>query len=177
MKKKLTLLFLIMLLFGMTACGSKEVKEDSKKDSTNTQSTNTQNTNTNNEVGMNQVEKVFHPATTANYATVKVDSSIKMDDESAWLGLVPQGKDYRTELEADDVDIIWWGLEARESENDPYVWACDFESVEDGKYDVVIATSDDENVGYVVIQLSMEKKGDKISFDYANAVIKERPTK
>lgn len=172
MKKKFTLLLLIVLIFTMTACGSNEVKDESKKENSTNQSTKIDNS-----VEPNPVELAFHPATTSNYATIKVDSKIKMDDTSAWLGLVPSGKDYITELEADEVDIIWWGLEPRESDSDPYVWACDFESVEDGKYDVVVATSDDENVGYIAIQLSMEKKGDKITFDYTNAKIKERPTK
>lgn len=173
MKKKIILLLVVAVLtITMTACGSKEVKDEPKKENNTVQ-----NEKTNIENGVNSVELVFHPATTSNYATVKVDSKIKMDDTSAWLGLVPQGKDYITELEADEVDIIWWGLEPRENDDDPYVWACDFETVDDGKYDVVIATSDDENVGYVVIQLSMEKKGDKITFDYENAKIKERPTK
>lgn len=172
MKKKFTLLLLIVLIFTMTACGSNEVKDESKKENSTNQSTKIDNS-----VEPNPVELAFHPATTSNYATIKVDSKIKMDDTSAWLGLVPSGKDYITELEADEVDIIWWSLEPRESDSDPYVWACDFESVEDGKYDVVVATSDDENVGYIAIQLSMEKKGDKITFDYTNAKIKERPTK
>lgn len=169
MKKKLSVVLMVVVLLTMTACGTKTNSEEGKT------TTNSSNGQVN--VGTNSVSDVFQPETSANYATVKVDSKIKMDDTSAWLGLVPSGKDYITELEADEVDIIWWSLESREEETDPYVWKCNFEDVEDGKYDVVIATSDDENVGYVVIQLSVEKKGDNIKFDLSNAKIKERPTK
>ena len=97
-----------------------------------------------------------------------------MDDDSAWLGLCPEGTDYITELEADEADVIWFYSEPRE-DGDPYVYACDFSGVEDGTYALVVTTSDDASVGYVVIQLSMTKDGDSLTFDYSNARIKERP--
>lgn len=177
MKKRITLLAAGMMAFALTACGQKPASDSvASDDSQKSEVVATQETtNEQSNVEINPVELLFHPATAGCYATIKVDPSVKMDDESAWLGLCPAGKDYITELEADDVDVIWFSVDYRETDEDPYVWACDFESVEDGTYALVIATSDDENVGYVAIQLAMEKKGDTISFDFENAQLKERP--
>lgn len=185
MKKRLVTATLVCTMaLAMAACG-KPAADDSQQANGGSASQSSvasqdnsasQNNNTSQDAEeVNPVCLVFHPATMGSYATIKIDSSIKMDDTSAWLGLCPAGKDYITELEADEVDVIWFGMEGREEDSDPYVFACDFESVEDGKYALVVATSDDENVGYVVIQLAMEKKDDKLTFDYTNAQIKERP--
>lgn len=200
MKKLLALILVCAMALSMVACSGKKDsdKDDSKPTSTATPEAAPEGTDTpdttpevtpegtetpddpgNTPLQPNPVELVFHPATSAAtgaYATIKVSADIKMDDESAWLGLCPAGKDYITELEADEVDVVYFYAEARE-DGEPYVFACDFESVEDGTYALTISTSDDENVGYVVIQLSMTKDGDKITFDYTDAKIKERPAK
>lgn len=180
MKKFFTFILVSAMALSMVACGDGKKKSSSKdNDSSKPDDKVTIEDNGNTEVEQNPVEMVFHPATSADtgaYATIKVSADIKMDDTSAWLGLCPEGKDYITELEADDVDVIWFNYADRE-EGEPYVYACDFSSVEDGTYALVVATSDDENVGYVVIQLSMTKAGEKLTFDYTNAKIKERPAK
>lgn len=177
MKKFLSVLLTGVLVLSFAACASKAGKNSSddttKKPTTAASSGNQTGVITKNE---NDVDMIFHPATSGSYATIKIDSRVQFDDETAWLGLVPAGKDYITELEADDVDVIWFNYDTRE-DGDPYVFACDFESVEDGRYALVVTSSDDENVGYVVIQLAMEKKGDKLTFDYTNAKWKERPEK
>lgn len=181
-EKKSVLLLVAAMVFSLAACGSQNDVSDS--DSGNTAATQaSQSTSSVNEdsqngaMQVNPAELVFHPATSGSYATIKVDSSVKMDDESAWLDLCPAGKDYITELEADEVDVVYFYAESREEDSNPYVFACDFEAVEDGKYALIVATSDDENVGYVAIQLAMEKKGDSLTFDFENAQLKERPAK
>lgn len=181
MKKVIATALVSMMVLALAACGNSannnqpaaesQTQTTSPAQETATEPAETQPGN----VDVNPVELLFHPATSGNYATIKVDSSVKMDDTSAWLGLCPAGKDYITEAEADDVDVIWFALDSRESDDDPYVWACDFESVEDGTYALVVATSDDENVGFVAIQLAMEKNGDSLSFDFSNAQLKDRP--
>lgn len=175
MKKLIIFLMVGIIVLSMAACGSKGSSLTGDAEKTKAESSKSESS----EVERNPVESVFFPATsseTGAYATIKVSKDVKMDDESAWLGLCPAGKDYITEIEADDVDVIWFNADARE-ENDPYIFACDFSSVEDGKYALVVATSDDENVGYIVIQLEMSKKGDKLDFDFENAKLKERPAK
>ena len=173
MKKFLALLLAGVVVLSMVACG----KPAAKPDSTDEPAGN-QQTEGGSNVQVNPVELNFYPATTENYATIKINESIKMDDSSAWFGLCPTGKDYITELEADEVDVIWWGMEPKEDiQVGPSVFACDMTDVEDGTYAAVVATSDDENVGYVVIQLEMTKKGDKLTFDYTNAKLNERPEK
>lgn len=182
MKKIIAIALTFMMLFVMTACGKKPTGNNSSTDSSQEKQTPSAQENKSeseetksNEVEVNPVELLFHPATSGSYATIKVDSSVKMDDDSAWLGLCPAGKEYVTELEADEVDVVWYSLETREKDDDPYVWGCDFTDVEDGTYALVVATSDDENVGYVAIQLTMIKDGENITFDFANAELKKRP--
>lgn len=183
MKKLFALLLVTMMVFSLVACGGDKKEKSTNasvtKAANNTDSTSTDNGNGENQVATNPVQDVFHAATssaTGAYATIKVSADVKMDDTTAWLGLCPAGKDYITELEADEVDVIYFYAEYRE-DGDPYVFACDFENVEDGTYALIVATSDDENVGYVVIQLTMTKSGDKLSFDFENAKLKQRPSK
>lgn len=186
MKKIVASILTGMMILSMTACGAASSSDSgAASSSTSTTSTSTADSSvdtadsTQEDVpaNVNPVELMFFPKTSGSYATIKIDATkVTMDDESAWLGLVPAGKDYVTELEADEVDVIWFSLEGgREDDSDPYVFACDFESVEDGRYALVVATSDDENVGYIAIQLEMVKDGDSLTFDYSNAQIKERP--
>lgn len=125
----------------------------------------------------NPVESVFKATSSGAQATVKLDASVKMDDTSAWLGLCPAGKTYVTELEADEVDVVWYNADAREKESDPYVFSCDFSDVADGTYAVVVATSDDENVGYIAVQLEMTKAGNKLTFNFEGAKLNKRPAK
>lgn len=179
MKKYLSFVMAGIMALSLTACGSSE--SSSKKDSSS-KTSKTEET-IQNDVGntsdVNPVELAFFPKTSPDagaYATIKVSPEVKMDDESAWLGLCPAGKNYITEIEADEADVIYFYYDYRE-DGDPYVYACDFSSVDDGTYALVVCTSDDENVGYVAIQLEMTKKGEELSFDYSNAKIKERPAK
>lgn len=180
MKKFTSLILVGALALSLTACGSTATESNQSTTGSNassTAATTNQNANSQNTIEPNEVELKFHPATSGSYATIKVDSSVRMDDESAWLGLCPEGKDYITELEADDVDVVWFNADAREEDSNPYVFACDFGDVEDGTYALVVCTSDDENIGYVAIQLTMEKKGESLKFDFSNAKVKERPAK
>lgn len=174
MKKRLAIVLTCMVAMFLVACGSQN-SDTAKPDAEVSASAN----NASQAGDLNPVETLFFPATSSDagaYATIKVSQDVKMDDESAWLGLCPAGKDYITEAEADEVDVIYYYADWRE-DGDPYVFACDFSEVEDGTYALVVNTSDDETVGYVVIQLEMTKKGDKLSFDFENAKLKERPAK
>lgn len=176
MKKTFIMALACIMAVLLAACGAPKDNPSSSNTEVSAPADNSSQAE-NTDSALNPVETLFFPATSpadGAYATIKVSNEVKMDDESAWLGLCPAGKDYITELEADDVDVIWFNADARE-ENDPYVFACDFSTVEDGTYALVVATSDDENVGYVAIQLEMTKDGDKLSFDFANAQLKERP--
>lgn len=193
MKKVIVFLMVAVLALAIVGCGKKESNAKSQDNNSNAPQTTQSEQNGQSENNdqnpqnepadtnaVNPVELVFHPATstaTGAYATIKVSADIKFDDESAWLGLCPAGKDYVTELEADDVDVIWYNADATENETDPHVFSCDFTDVADGTYALVVATSDDENVGYIVIQLEMTKQGDTLTFNYDNAKIKERPEK
>ena len=186
MKKYLSFVMAGIMALSLTACGSSESsskKDDSKpsqsEEKTSQKEEKPASDGGNNTADVNPVELSFFPKTSPDagaYATIKILPEVKMDDESAWLGLCPAGKNYITEIEADESDIIYFYYDYREA-GDPYVYSCDFSSVDDGKYALVVCTSDDENVGYVAIQLEMTKKGEELSFDYSNAEIKERPAK
>ncbi len=124
-----------------------------------------------------EIEKLFVPVSSApasDKVIVNIAADVKFDDETGWLGLCPAGKDYITEAEADDADVIWFGFDAHD-EGTPYVFNCDFSSVEDGNYAVVLTSSDDESVGYVILQLGLTKNGNSVTFDYSDAKINERP--
>lgn len=173
MKKILALILVCLTALSLFACGKSA--GDTPKDTTPVQNTTPNGGNSSGT--QNPVSSLFFPATspaTGAYATIKIAASVKMDDESAWLGLCPAGKNYITEEEADEVDVIWFHAEPRE-ENDPYVFACDFTEVEDGTYALVVCTSDEASVGYVVIQMAMTKSGEKLTFDIDNAQLKSRP--
>ena len=179
MKKILPIVLAVILSVSIVGCGEQQNNANPQGNSTNTSQTTQNGQNGQGTIAPNPVELAFHPATSPDagaYATIKVSADIKFDDETAWLGLCPAGKDYVTEQEADDVDVIWYNADATESETDPHVFACDFSDVDDGTYALVVTSSDDENVGYVIIQLEMTKKGETLTFNYDNAKIKERPT-
>lgn len=170
MKKVITLILSLLIVVSLTACGSSQ-KPSSEANS------NVQNSTQNTQEQTNPVQKVFKAATssqTGAYATITLSADVKLDDTSAWLGLCPAGKNYITEEEADDVDVIWFAFDGRE-ENDPYVFSCDFSEVEDGTYALVVTSSDDGAVGYVVLQLLMTKDGEKLTFDYTDAKLNVRP--
>lgn len=40
--------------------------------------------------------------------------------------------------------------------------------IEDGTYDLVLCSSDNEEIGKVLFQIGLEKKGDEITLDYEN---------
>lgn len=168
MKKIITLIIAVVMAVSLTACGSSDKPSSQEsKPAVSTQETQQ----------LNPVEKVFKTATssrTGAYATITLSADVKLDDTSAWLGLCPAGKTHITEAEADDVDIIWFAYEGR-NENDPYVFSCDFSEVEDGTYALVVTSSDDEAIGYVVLQLLMTKEGEKLTFDYTDAKLNTAP--
>lgn len=167
MKKVITLILSVLMVVSLTACGS---SDKPSSDAGKTEQNSTQGTTQGTTEQINPVEKVFKAGTssrTGAYATITVSSDVKLD-ESAWLGLCPAGKNYITEEEADDVDVIWFAFEGRD-EGDPYVFACDFSDVEDGTYALVVTSSDEASVGYVVLQLLMTKDGEKVTFDYTDA--------
>lgn len=179
MKKYISIILAALMAASLASC-SKSEPQSTTAPVDNTVSTTVSTADTPAPVAPEEtaVEDVFNPSvsdTAGAYATIKISSDVKMDDESAWLGLCPAGYVYTTELEADEQDVIWFNADYRENESDPYVFACDFNSVEDGQYALVVATSDDENIGYVVIQLEMTKSGDKLTFDYSSARLNERP--
>ncbi len=166
MKKLFTILLALTMVLSLTACGS---KTESTGGSTAPRATSAPSGGAQGEV--NPVEGVFKPDTssaTGACATIVVSADVKMDDESAWLGLCPAGTDYVTEEEADEVDVIYYYYDYRE-EGEPYVYTCDFSEVEDGTYALVVTSSDEAEIGRVLIQLSMTKSGDKLTFDYTNS--------
>lgn len=173
MKKLVIALLTVLMILSLAACTGQKPTEGPGGNNSATQTT----AGGGHEIQPNPVELKFFTATQGVYATIQVDSSVKMDDESAWLGLCPAGKTYITEEEADEVDVIWFHSDYRTSEEDRYVFACDFESVEDGTYALVVCTSDDAEVGYVKIQLTMTKADGKLTFDYTDAKLNERPAK
>jgi len=105
------------------------------------------------------------------YVVFNADLSFALESD-AWLGVIPTGTIYEKEIDADDVDIIYTYCENLDDEGiEKYRFAFDkdyFYSIEDGTYDLVLCSSDDGEVGKVLFQCGLEKKGNKFELDYKN---------
>ena len=101
-------------------------------------------------------------------ATVfKVSAEIKLM-ENSWMGIVPAGKTYATEAEADEDDILWvYPDYGDRSAGDPYrflFYDSDIEPIEDGDYAMVLCDTDDE--GALLLQFPVTIKGSTITPDF-----------
>ena len=90
--------------------------------------------------------------------------------ENAWLGLVPAGKEYVTEEEADEVDIFWVGPDnySGKSADENYKFSFygeDIASIEDADYIMVLCDNDDG--GKVILQFPLTKSGVELIPDFS----------
>ena len=101
------------------------------------------------------------------YLVFKVSPTIKLN-ENSWLGIVPAGKEYRNEADADEVDIYWTYPESfyDRKADEAYIFridAADIEGIEDGSYSMVLCDNDDE--GLVILQFPIVIKGANLTAD------------
>lgn len=109
--------------------------------------------------------------TEAEYLVFNVNIAFEIESD-AWLGVIPTGTIYEKEVDADEVDIVYtycenYGFDGATS----YRFAFEKDyllGIEDGTYDLVLCSSDNEEIGKVLFQIGLEKKGDEITLDYEN---------
>ena len=100
--------------------------------------------------------------------SVVPDYDLKQD---SWMGIVPAGKDYKKEVDADEVDILYYYvLNAEKKASETYIFEFmkeDVKGLDDGKYSMVLCDTD-EDTGKVLLQFPIEKKGTEIIPDFSS---------
>ena len=90
--------------------------------------------------------------------------------QDAWMGIVPAGKEYKKEVDADEVDIYYCyvaNFEKKASEKYKFEFSVsDIEGLDDGKYSIVLCNTD-EDTGKVLLQFPAEIKGKEIIPDFS----------
>ena len=102
-----------------------------------------------------------------------VDPSFKLKPNT-WLGVVPAGKEYKTEGEADEVDLIWINPDTyEEGQTTPYKFSYDnndLAGIGDGDYLMVLCENDDDEASKVFFYFPISIKGGKITVDLSKIV-------
>ena len=103
-----------------------------------------------------------------------VDPSFKLHTYS-WMGIVPAGKAYKTEGEADEVDIIWMNPDAfEEGQTAPAKFVFDnndIEGVGNGDYIMVLCENDDDEASKVYLYFPITINGSTLTADLSKLVI------
>lgn len=120
------------------------------------------------------VQDVFFTEIEGKKVTVRLDPSLELDTETAWLGLVPPLMDYVTESEAEEVCFLQIPP-TPQADGEPYRFDCDFTELAEGRYAMVICDSDDDSTGYVVIQTVLIAENDALLFDFSEAKLNANP--
>lgn len=162
MKKTLTLAFLFMALtVALVGCGKKDAANDSAAPvaGVNAESNDKSNGNdASSGIDMGQSIEADHIV-----FSVRGDYKLKQD---AWLGIIPAGTKYTEERDADDVDIYYTYCDNMDDENRKdfrFKYDKNFvKDIEDGTYNMVLCDTDDGEVGKVLFQIKIDKKGDSI---------------
>lgn len=103
-----------------------------------------------------------------------VDPSFKILPNS-WMGIVPAGKEYKTEGEADEVDLLWVNPDAfEEGQTTPAKFVFDnndFEGTGNGDYIMVLCENDDDEASKVYFYFPVTINGSTLTADLSKIVI------
>lgn len=171
MKKLLALALVTVMTISFAAC-SKNAEEPETTESTQAQTTVAQSTTApadeSNDIDENDVAM----ETEDEYVVFNTSLDFQLESD-AWLGVIPTGTIYENEVDADEVDIAYTYCENLDMDgavNHRFAFEKDyFNSIEDGTYDLVLCSSDNEEIGKVLLQIGMEKNGEQITLDYENS--------
>lgn len=161
MKKALILLLTLVLIVSLTSCGKTENGSEAESAPTVSSSYSVRDVLS---ISLSESLK----------GSARLSHRVELDDSSAWLGLCPAGRDYLSEEEAEEAAIVRYTFEMRPGDSFDEV-PVNFGLVEDGTYALVVATSDEPGIGYVVIQVEMTKTDNRCTFRYEDGKINERP--
>lgn len=167
MRKK-TILFTMaaMLVLSVGGCGKKETANTTENTTANTVTeTNTGSADTSSEASAASYEL------DSEYYIFSVLDEYQLESD-AWLGVIPTGTLYEKEVDADDQDMIYTYCENLEkAAGEAYIFKFEkeyFDSIGDGTFDMVLCSSDNGEVGKVLLQYGIEKKGSDVSLDFVN---------
>ena len=160
--KRFILVFLVLvMMIALIGCGAKpgnDTQNSGNPNSGSSGSGSTANGGASDQIGLSKEDE---------FLVFKVSPTIKLN-ENGWLGIVPAGKEYRKEPDADEVDIFWTYPENYHDKktDEAYIYrinTADIEGIEDGSYSMVLCDNDDE--GLVILQFPIEIKGADLSAD------------
>ena len=155
--KRFILVFLVLvMMIALIGCGAKPGNDAQNSGNPNSGSS-----------GSGGVSDQIGLSKEGEFLVFKVSPTIKLD-ENSWLGIVPAGKEYRNEADADEVDIYWTYPENFNDRkaDEAYIFridAADVEGIEDGSYSMVLCDNDDE--GLVILQFPIVIKGANLTAD------------
>ena len=162
MKKLLTVLLVLAMVFAFIGCGKKPDSEGAGGNQNDPAGA----ANSGNGSGSNTENPVMGVTKDGEYIVFTVDPSITLV-ENSWLGIVPAGVEYRNEVDADEVDILWLYPDNMDKKpTDKYLFRLyseDIAGIEDGNYSMVLCDNDDE--GKVILQFPITIGGSDITAD------------
>ena len=160
--KRFFLVFLVLVMvLALIGCGAKpgnDAQNSGNPNSGSSGSDSSSNGGASDQIGFSKEDE---------FLVFKVSPTIKLD-ENGWLGIVPAGKEYRKELDADEVDLYWTYPENFHDKkaDEAYIYrinTADIEGIEDGSYSMVLCDNDDE--GVVILQFPIVIKGAVLTAD------------
>lgn len=98
MMKRFFLLFLVLAMtIALFCCGAKPSNDAQNSGLPNSGSDGTPNSGSSDKIGFSKE---------GEFLVFKVSPAIKLY-ENSWLGITPAGKEYKNEVDADEVDVFW----------------------------------------------------------------------
>lgn len=170
MKKLLALALVMVMAISFAACSNGGEAPEDTTESTQAQSAEAQGTTASADEANDAQSSVAMEAED-EYIVFNVSLDLQIEQD-AWLGVIPTGTIYENEADADEVDIAYVYCENFDMDgvvSHRFAFQKDYLlGIEDGTYDLVLCSSDNEEIGKVLLQVGMEKNGDKITLDYEN---------
>ena len=160
----------IIMLSALCACSSGKGTQKNDEQNKPAAETEAKEANSNGGAANDSNVKV---STSDGYIIFKVDPSFNVT-EASWMGICPVGN-YKTEGEADEVDIMWMNPEYIEGgKKVPFEFHFseeDISNIEDGEYTMVLCEDDGIESSKCFLHFPITIKGSKITSDFSKLVI------
>jgi len=176
MKKIMAVILIGAMSLSMMAC-SKKTDETTKATTKAQEQTTAKATEkeTEKEAEGNDVkpEDLFDSETEGDKIVFRVDPGFVIKQDS-WMGVVPAGKEYTKEVDADEVDIYYvYVANFEKKASEKYIYEMlieDIKGLENGKYTMVLSDTD-EDTGKVLLYFPIEIKDGKVTSDLSNVTV------
>lgn len=169
MNKLMILTLAAGIFMSLTACGSKNESSGGEAANTKTeQNAPADGNNAAEDIAPGNAGDDFEVKSNSEGVIFRVNHNIKLK-EDAWLGVVPKGKEYTNEVDADEVDIYYSYYSNNEKkDSEDYEFFYDPNCIEDGEYSMVLCDTDGDD-GKVLVQFDMKKSGKDITPEFSTA--------